>query len=152
MKMKPNARFPPFLCRSSVDVSPFPLAVAVSVHRCRCSCRCRCVSFCCLNGIFVRNFYRTTEFYNGRTAERRNGNERTATEWWKLGLTLSIISFHHSSDFCYFFLSNPFTWRPTGATSDRVPVPRLHTVPRTHIFTLNSGVHNRDSLPWPLMP
>jgi len=34
--------------------------------------------------IFLRNFYRlrTTEFYNGR---RRNGNGRTATEWWKPG-------------------------------------------------------------------
>jgi len=30
------ARFPPFRCRSSVAVSPFPLAVAVSAHRCRC--------------------------------------------------------------------------------------------------------------------
>ena len=33
-----NARFPPFRCHSSVDVSPFPLAVAVSVHRCRRRC------------------------------------------------------------------------------------------------------------------
>ena len=70
------AWFPPFRCRSSVAVSPFPLAVAVFVARCR--CRCRCVYFCRLrverNGIFLRNFYRTTEFYNGRTAKRQRKN------------------------------------------------------------------------------
>jgi len=64
------------LCPISTIPLPFPFAVAVSVHRCRCCC----VSFCRLrlqrNGIFLRNFYRTTEFYNGRTAkwQRKNGN------------------------------------------------------------------------------
>jgi len=31
-----------------------------------------------------------TEQRNFTTAERRNGNERTATEWWKLGITLVL--------------------------------------------------------------
>jgi len=40
--VKPNnARFPPFRCRSSVPVSPFPLAVCrCRIHCCRCHCRC----------------------------------------------------------------------------------------------------------------
>jgi len=107
-----NALFPPFRCRSSVAVLPFPLAVAVSVHRCR------CVGYVYMLGssasmigwptternngkieldptsteerlrqllpftavpernFFSRYFYRTTEFYNGRTAkrQRKNGN------------------------------------------------------------------------------
>ena len=33
----------------------------------------------------------TTERHNG-TTERRNGNGRTATEWWKPGISLSIIT------------------------------------------------------------
>jgi len=34
------------------------------------------------NGIFLRNFYRTTEFYNGRTAERQRKNGNGMVEIW----------------------------------------------------------------------
>jgi len=87
------AWFPPFRCRSSVAVSPFPLAVAVSVHRCRCldpiSTEERLRQ---LFAVYGRNgtefsYVIFTEERNFTTAERRNGNGRTATEWWKPGIT-----------------------------------------------------------------
>jgi len=72
----------------SVAVSPFPLAVTVSVQRCRCRCRCCCVSFLLFTAVTERNFltYFFAEQRNFTTAERRNGNGRTATEWWKPGI------------------------------------------------------------------
>jgi len=69
------AWFPPFRCRSSVAVSPFPLAVAVSVHR-----------FYGCNGTEF-SYVIFTEHRNFTTAERRNGNGRTATERLKPGIT-----------------------------------------------------------------
>jgi len=79
-----NARFPPFRCRSSVAVSPFPLAVAVSITPLPLPLplplRISAVYGC--NVIF-------TEQRNFTKAERRNGNGRTATEWWKPGITNS---------------------------------------------------------------
>ena len=75
-----NARFPSFRCRSSVAVSPF--------------CRCKIPLFC---KNYVRKFRSVTAMSrknvrNGsgvrkRQRQRRNGN-RTATEWWKPGITL----------------------------------------------------------------
>ena len=86
------AWLPPFCCRS-----PFPLAVAVSVHLCRCCCRCRCVSFCCLrlkrNGKLF-SYVIFTEQRNFTTAERRNGNGRTATEWWKPAIICGMTACH----------------------------------------------------------
>jgi len=81
----PNARFPPFRSRFSVAVSPFPLAVAVhrfavaylfAVYGC--------------NGTEFSYVSFFTEQRNFATAERRNGNGRTATEWWKPGITLHV--------------------------------------------------------------
>ena len=74
-----NALFPPFCCRSSVAVSPFPLAVAVAVA----------AAVAYLFAVYGCNgtefsyvfFYRTTEFYNGRTTkrQRKNGNGMVET-------------------------------------------------------------------------
>jgi len=73
----------------SVAVSPFPLAVAVSVHRCRCCCRCRCAYLFAVYGCNEMEFSYVifTEQRNFTTAERRNGSGRTATEWWKQGIS-----------------------------------------------------------------
>ena len=114
-----KAWFPPFRCHSSIAVSPLPLANAISVHRCcmpwlvgiddwlasyimeqrknrtRSYFNGRTVmaAFYRLqllrNGIFLRNFYGTTEFYN---AEWRNGKGRTATERWKPGTTEACVN------------------------------------------------------------
>ena len=77
-----------------------PLPFRRSRCRSRCRCRCRCVSFCCLrlqrNGIFLRNFY--TEQRNFTTAERRNDNGRTTTEWWKPGITAADMKFAYCGD------------------------------------------------------
>ena len=76
-----NAWFPPFRCRSSVAVSPF--------------CRCKIPLFC---NSYVRTFCSVTAVNskkirygsgngNGNgVRKRRNGNRRTATEWWKPGI------------------------------------------------------------------
>jgi len=73
----------------SVAVRPLPLAIAVSVHRCRCRCRCRCVYLFAVYGCNGTEFSYVifTEQRNFTTAERRNGNGRTATEWWKPGIS-----------------------------------------------------------------
>ena len=76
-----NGRFPQFRCRSSVAVSPFPLAVAVAAA----------VAY--LFAVYGCNgtefsYVIFTEQRNFTTAERRNGNGRTATDWWKSGITL----------------------------------------------------------------
>jgi len=59
----------------SVAVSPFPLAVAVAYLFAVYGC----------NGTefsYVINFYRTTEFYNGRTAKRQRKNGKGMVETW----------------------------------------------------------------------
>ena len=65
---------------STIPLSFFRYRFAVPVSRCcfrhRCRCRCRCVYFS-VYGCNRTEFYRTTEFYNGRTAKRqRNGGNR----------------------------------------------------------------------------
>ena len=99
------AWFPPFRCRSSVAVCfavavsrRRRIAVAVSVHR----CSCRCASFCCShswNGteVFLRNFYRTTEFYKSRTAteERQRNDVRALLAWGLLHCPLPQIQRSH---------------------------------------------------------
>ena len=82
-----NARFPPFRCRSSFAVSPFPLAVAVSV-----SVAAAVAYLFALYGCNRAEFFYVifTEQRNFTTAERRNGNRRTATRWWKPGISLTI--------------------------------------------------------------
>ena len=64
-----NARFPPFRCRSSVSVLPLPLPLRISMP----------------NGTEF-SYVIFTEQRNFTTAERRNGNGRTATEWWNRAL------------------------------------------------------------------
>jgi len=75
------AWFPPFRCRSSVAVSPFPYTVAVSVA----------AAVAYLFTVYGCNgtecsYITVTEQRNFTTAERRNGDRRTATEWWKPGI------------------------------------------------------------------
>jgi len=73
-----HARFPSFRCRSSVAVSLLPLAVAVAYL------------FAYLFAVYGCNgtefsygiFYRTTEFYNGRTAKRQRKNGNGMVETW----------------------------------------------------------------------
>jgi len=69
---------PFFRCR----VSPFPLAVAVSVHRCRLPLPLPLRIFLLFYGCNGTEFSYAifTEQQNFTTAERRNGNGRTATE------------------------------------------------------------------------
>ena len=77
-----------FLCLVSTIPLPFcrcRFAVPVSRCRFRFRCRCRCVCFCCNGTEFSYVIF--TEQRNFTTAERRNGNGRTATEWWKPGIT-----------------------------------------------------------------
>jgi len=68
---------PFFRCRFAVPVSrcrfrtPFPLPLRISMPNGK--------EFSYVIFIEQRNF---------TTAERRNGNERTATEWWKPGIML----------------------------------------------------------------
>jgi len=66
----------------SVAVSPFPLAVAVAAAVAAAVAYVFAVYGC--NGTEF-SYVIFTEQRNFTTAERRNGNGRTATEWWKPG-------------------------------------------------------------------
>ena len=65
------------------------------------------VAFCRLrlqrHGIFLRNFYRTTEFYNGKTAKRqqKNGNGMVETGHYSATQLLQLLAIGTN----YFFLS-----------------------------------------------
>jgi len=79
-----GARFPPFRCRSSVAVLPF----------CHCKIRCSVKNyvriFRSIIGIEICNGVRKQQW------EWRNGNGRTATEWWKPGISL------HNKDYALY--------------------------------------------------
>jgi len=76
---------PFFRCRFAVAVSrcrfrtllPLPLPLRIAVYGC--------------NGTEF-SYIIFTEQWNFTTAERRNGNGRTATEWWKPGITFGEFS------------------------------------------------------------
>ena len=78
---QPDARFPPFRCDFVVPVSR--CRFRIGLHRCRCCCRCVSLP----NGIEF-SYVIFTEQRNFNTAEGRNGNGRTATEWWKPYMSL----------------------------------------------------------------
>jgi len=113
-------RFPPFrCCRSSVAVSSLPLVSRCRfrsmycVHRCR--CRCSAVAYLaavygCNGTEFSYVFF--SEQRNFTTAERRNGNGRTATEWWKPGFRAHALCGPFRAK-----LEKPVTWCSTPGSS-----------------------------------
>ena len=72
----------PFPFRRSRQPLPFPYPVAVAVAAVDVDLF---TAYGC-NGMEF-SYVIFTEQRNFKTAERRNGNGRTATEWWKPGIT-----------------------------------------------------------------
>ena len=134
-----NARFPPFRCRSSVAVSPFPLAVAVSVYRCRCRMPWLVgvddwlVSY----GTEQRKKQNSILFYYGKTAkrQRKNGNGMVETGHQKF---FTGHSSHHS-----FFSCTSRVKCVVGHTNTQ----QWREAVMQHVHSYNSKVHVCDSIP-----